>query len=221
MERVLQPEHHVAKSRCTPDGGEDAPDADVNGGDAFTYTIRSDTTGQVADVEVCAAYDDIDRLERTDVKLRHRRTYTPLFQWPLLAAVVLLLLELLVFPGFGVAGGAGILSLALFFGSHLLLGLAGWEEVLLLGVGLIALGVLFLVHRWRGSNLIAVVALLLFGGWGVHRHEQHVREADRLARAAVEEVVSAVSVQRVVLTFAVEQVIPGLTEESVSAAVTD
>ena len=43
--------------------------------------------------------------------------------------------------GFGVAGLVGFTSLALFFGSSYLVGLAGWEEVLLLAGGLIALAV--------------------------------------------------------------------------------
>jgi membrane-bound serine protease (ClpP class) len=38
-------------------------------------------------------------------------------------------------PAFGLAGVAGIGSLALFFGSHLIVGLAGWEAIILLGVG--------------------------------------------------------------------------------------
>ena len=41
-------------------------------------------------------YDDIDRLEKTEVKLRRFTTYRPLFQWPLLAAFGLLALELVL-----------------------------------------------------------------------------------------------------------------------------
>ena len=41
-------------------------------------------------------YDDIDQLENTEVKLRRFTTYTPLFQWPLLAALGLFGLELLL-----------------------------------------------------------------------------------------------------------------------------
>lgn len=39
-------------------------------------------------------YNDIDRLEKTEVKLKRFTTYRPLFQWPLLAAFGLLALEL-------------------------------------------------------------------------------------------------------------------------------
>jgi membrane-bound serine protease (ClpP class) len=40
-------------------------------------------------------------------------------------------------PTFGLAGLAGLLSLSLFFGSHLILGLAGWEDLLLFGAGVL------------------------------------------------------------------------------------
>jgi membrane-bound serine protease (ClpP class) len=39
--------------------------------------------------------------------------------------------------GFGVAGALGLLALGLFFGAHMIVGLAGWEEIILLVVGLI------------------------------------------------------------------------------------
>jgi membrane-bound serine protease (ClpP class) len=44
-------------------------------------------------------------------------------------------------PGFGLPGALGAISLALFFGSHFILGLAGLEELLLIGGGIILLAV--------------------------------------------------------------------------------
>jgi Ca-activated chloride channel family protein len=41
-------------------------------------------------------YNEIDRLEKTEVKLRRYTTFTPLFEWPLLAAFALLALELIL-----------------------------------------------------------------------------------------------------------------------------
>ncbi|MFN3407869.1 MAG: VWA domain-containing protein [Limisphaerales bacterium] len=46
--------------------------------------------------ELRGIYADIDRLEKSEVKLRRYTTYTPLFQWPLLAALGLLALELVL-----------------------------------------------------------------------------------------------------------------------------
>jgi Ca-activated chloride channel family protein len=44
--------------------------------------------------ELQSIYNEIDRLEKTEVKLRRYVTFTPLYQWPLLAAFALLGLEL-------------------------------------------------------------------------------------------------------------------------------
>jgi len=46
--------------------------------------------------ELQSIYNDIDRLEKTEIKLRRFTTYTPLFQWPLCAALGLLALELIL-----------------------------------------------------------------------------------------------------------------------------
>lgn len=43
--------------------------------------------------ELQRIYNEIDRLEKTEVKLRRFTTYRPLFQWPLLAALGLFVLE--------------------------------------------------------------------------------------------------------------------------------
>jgi Ca-activated chloride channel family protein len=44
--------------------------------------------------ELQAIYNHIDKLEKTEVKLKRNATYHPLFQWPLVAAFVFLALEL-------------------------------------------------------------------------------------------------------------------------------
>jgi Ca-activated chloride channel family protein len=46
--------------------------------------------------ELKSIYNEIDRLEKTEVRLRRYTTFTPLFQWPLLAAFALFALELLL-----------------------------------------------------------------------------------------------------------------------------
>jgi Ca-activated chloride channel family protein len=43
--------------------------------------------------ELQSIYNEIDRLEKTEVKLRRFTQYTPLFQWPLITAFALLALE--------------------------------------------------------------------------------------------------------------------------------
>jgi membrane-bound serine protease (ClpP class) len=59
---------------------------------------------------------------------------------------------------FGMAGAAGLLALSLFFGSHLIVGLAGLEDVIIFGVGLALIGVeVFLIP---GFGLFGIVGAL-------------------------------------------------------------
>jgi membrane-bound serine protease (ClpP class) len=63
--------------------------------------------------------------------------------------------------GFGVAGLIGVSALTAFFGSHLLLGLAGWEEIILLGAGVALLAVeLFVVPGFGIAGIIGALAIL-------------------------------------------------------------
>ncbi len=64
-------------------------------------------------------------------------------------------------PSFGVAGAAGVLALVMFFGSHLILGLAGWEAILIfgLGLGLLALEV-FLIPGFGIFGVLGAIGVL-------------------------------------------------------------
>jgi len=64
-------------------------------------------------------------------------------------------------PGFGVPGGLGILSLALFLWGHWLVQLAGWEEVLLTAAGIVLLALEFFVIPGFGLvGALGIVAVL-------------------------------------------------------------
>ena len=64
-------------------------------------------------------------------------------------------------PTFGLAGAVGALSIAAFFGSHLLVGLAGWEEVMLLGAGLGLLAFeVFVVPGFGVFGIAGIVGIL-------------------------------------------------------------
>ena len=74
-------------------------------------------------------------------------------------------------PGLGLAGLAGILSLSLFFGSHMILGLAGIEDLILFGAGVALIGVeVFIIPGFGlfgvlgGVGVLAGVYLSLVGG---------------------------------------------------------
>jgi len=75
-------------------------------------------------------------------------------------------------PSFGLAGMAGVLSLSLFFGSHLIVGLAGLEDVLVFGAGLLLVGLeVFLIPGFGlfglvgGIGIMAGLYLSMLGGF--------------------------------------------------------
>jgi membrane-bound serine protease (ClpP class) len=64
-------------------------------------------------------------------------------------------------PAFGMAGLAGLLSLSLFFGSHLIVGLAGLEDLIIFGVGLALLGVeVFLIPGFGLFGVLGAVGIV-------------------------------------------------------------
>lgn len=64
-------------------------------------------------------------------------------------------------PGFGVPGALGIASLALFFWGHWLVALAGWEELLLFGSGIVLLILeIFVIPGFGIAGVLGISALL-------------------------------------------------------------
>jgi membrane-bound serine protease (ClpP class) len=80
---------------------------------------------------------------------------------PLLLSLGLLGLVFEIKAGaFGLGGVVSLAALGLFFGSNLVLGLAGWEEVILLGAGLIALGIeVFVLPGFGVAGIVGLVAI--------------------------------------------------------------
>jgi len=64
-------------------------------------------------------------------------------------------------PAFGMAGAAGLLALSLFFGSHLIIGLAGLEDIMVFGAGLLLVGVeVFVIPGFGLFGILGGVAIL-------------------------------------------------------------
>jgi membrane-bound serine protease (ClpP class) len=64
-------------------------------------------------------------------------------------------------PTFGLAGTAGVVSLGLFFGGHYLVGLAGWEEIILLAIGIGLLGIeVFVVPGFGVFGILGIGGIL-------------------------------------------------------------
>ena len=69
-------------------------------------------------------------------------------------------------PGFGVPGAVGIACLALFFWGHWLVRLVGWEELLLVGAGVVLLAIeIFVTPGFGAMGVLGLAALL--GGLGL------------------------------------------------------
>jgi membrane-bound serine protease (ClpP class) len=63
-------------------------------------------------------------------------------------------------PGFGVGGLAGLIGLGLFFGAHLIVGLAGLEELILIGVGLVLIALeVFVIPGFGITGALGIVAV--------------------------------------------------------------
>jgi membrane-bound serine protease (ClpP class) len=85
---------------------------------------------------------------------------------PVVAAPLLLTLGFLGLlfevktPGFGFGGAAGIVGLGLFFGAHLIVGLAGWEELILIAAGLVLIAVeVFILPGFGIAGALGILAL--------------------------------------------------------------
>jgi membrane-bound serine protease (ClpP class) len=81
---------------------------------------------------------------------------------PLLLSLGILGLVLEIKTGaFGLGGILSLTSLGLFFGSSFILGLAGWEEVLLLGLGAVALAVeVFVLPGFGVAGVVGTLAIV-------------------------------------------------------------
>jgi membrane-bound serine protease (ClpP class) len=85
----------------------------------------------------------------------------PLFAPFLLSLGFLGLIIEIKTPSFGLAGIAGGTALALFFGGHYLVGLAGWEELILLSIGLVLLAVeIFVVPGFGVFGVLGIGGVL-------------------------------------------------------------
>ncbi|MBA3379033.1 MAG: nodulation protein NfeD, partial [Chloroflexia bacterium] len=84
----------------------------------------------------------------------------PVFASLLITGGLFLIIADALFAGFGVAALAGVVSLGLFFWGHLLAGLAGWEDLVLIVLGLVLIGVeIFVIPGFGLAGVSGLVAL--------------------------------------------------------------
>lgn len=104
---------------------------------------------------------EVRRAEETWAESLVRVLTHPIVSGVLIAVGTLGILVEIQSPGFGVPGAIGLTSLALFLWGHWLVRLAGWEEFLLIGIGLILLAIeVFLVPGFGIFGGLGIAALL-------------------------------------------------------------
>lgn len=145
----------------------------IEKGKLLTLTTAEALKYKVADFKANTADEALKALglEGAEVKQIGPHWAENLVRWlthPIVSSLLIsigmlgIILELRT-PGFGIAGTLGLVSLALFLWGHWLVELAGWEELLLLGLGLVLL--LLEVFVFPGFGISGVLGLLaLLGG---------------------------------------------------------
>jgi membrane-bound serine protease (ClpP class) len=84
----------------------------------------------------------------------------PVFASLLILAGLFLIIADAVFAGFGIAAAAGVACLGLFFWGHTLAGLAGWEDMVLVAVGIILIAVeLFVIPGFGVAGILGLMSL--------------------------------------------------------------
>jgi len=108
---------------------------------------------------------------------------------PIVASLLIILALLLIVvdffvEGFGVAGLGGLGLLALFFWGHVLAGLAGWEDVALVLLGLVLIAIEIVVIPGFGVPGVLGLAALI-GGLFLAMLGREIRTPDGIERAAL------------------------------------
>jgi membrane-bound serine protease (ClpP class) len=106
---------------------------------------------------------------------------------------ILLLIGDLFVEGFGIAGAAGLALLALFFWGHYLAGLAGWEDIALVVLGLVLIAVEIIVVPGFGIPGVLGLAALL-GGLFLAMLGRDIRTPEGIEQAATTVAVSFVAI---------------------------
>lgn len=149
----------------------------IDKGKLLTLTTEEALQHQLADFRADTLEAVLEGLQLTGAELRRAsqtwaETLVRFLTHPVMTSLLMtlgilgLIVELRT-PGFGVPGAIGLLSLALFFWGHWLVQLAGWEEVLLVGTGVLLLALeIFVIPGFGLAGLLGMTALLAGLGLG-------------------------------------------------------
>ena len=143
----------------------------IQKGKLLTLTTEEALKHKVADFRADTLEGVLERLGLAGVEVRRpspnwAENLVRFLTHPVVSSLLItigmlgIILEILT-PGFGVPGALGITSLALFFWGHWLVQLAGWEELLLVGSGLVLLVLeVFVIPGFGLAGVLGIGALI-------------------------------------------------------------
>jgi membrane-bound serine protease (ClpP class) len=143
----------------------------IEKGKLLTLTTDEALQHKVADFRAQNVAELLERLNLKGAEIRRARetwaeTLVRFLTHPVVSSLLMtigilgIIIELRS-PGFGVPGALGITFLALFFWGHWLVQLAGWEELLLVAIGLFLLALeLFVIPGFGIAGILGIGALL-------------------------------------------------------------
>lgn len=140
-------------------------------GKLLTLTTSGAIENKVADFQAATLEEalsvaglpnvEVRRLTETWAESLVRFITNPVLSSFLLSIGLLGLLVEIRTPGFGVPGSLGLLALGLFFYGHWLVRLAGWEELLLISIGILLIGLeIFVIPGFTLAGVAGVLSLL-------------------------------------------------------------
>ncbi len=145
-------------------------------GKLLTLTTKEASAQKLVDIQADTVAELLEALDLSNAEVRRvsatwaeevvRFLTHPVVSSLLMTIGILGLIVELRVPGFGLPGILGVTSLALFFWGHWLVRLAGWEELLLLGIGLLLLALeVFVIPGFGVAGVLGLLALV--GGLGL------------------------------------------------------
>ncbi len=148
----------------------------IGKGKLLTLTTEEAFQHKLADLRANSIEELLDALNLSGAEIRRAtetwaETLVRFLTHPLVSSLLMtigilgIIVEIRV-PGFGMPGLVGIINLGLFFWGHWLVQLAGWEELLLVGIGLVLLALeVFVIPGFGITGVLGFLAVL--GGLGL------------------------------------------------------
>lgn len=143
----------------------------IEKGKLLTLTTEEALDLKIADFRAQNIEEVLERLDLKGAQVRRTsqtwaETLVRFFTDPVVSSLLMtigilgIIIEIRT-PGFGIPGLLGIGSLALFFWGHWLVQLAGWEELLLVGAGMLLLLLeVFVIPGFGVAGIFGIAALL-------------------------------------------------------------